>query len=500
VILTAVAAGLGFVAGFIGALSSHKPPNPDDYPSLAEHVPLPHHVPSQPKGAAFRFAMVHDVLHERFPKHGHAYYQERNRQTRANLAKLAPNDPAGFPLTDDLATGLARLGQPEEAIALMRAKLARQQAMKFTGVDLYTTSANLGTLLVYTHFLKASAGDAEAVKQFREGVGLIRKSVELNPGAHFGREQWQAAFAEFLLAAMEKPDVLKTFDFLGNRLDLTVREILDREMNWTATGYGRATDRVFNGNGRDRAPAFFSSDVQLDQPSLWPELQPIRVYITKVGAETGWEQVAVPSHRTRVAFDEPMLGIVDMWRQGGGANPHLALALGETMLRVGQRYIAWTAYERAAKMADRFWPDRALQQFLREHCILRQDEIETNFRRHSPPSEKETGDSLRSRFNEELAYGEAYQREYQRYEAEKIAAGAKITDEHFFDAFHVNREPIASPVGAEEWYVHVPPHKMHDAAIRRALAWGLFAAGWLAMMAALALRLGAHLLAVAGNE
>ena len=30
---------------------------------------------------------------------------------------------------------------------------------------------------------------------------------------------------------------------------------------------------------------------------------------------------------------------------------------------------------------------------------------------------------MRSRFNEELAYGEEYQRAYQQYEAEKIAAG-----------------------------------------------------------------------------
>ena len=49
------------------------------------------------------------------------------------------------------------------------------------------------------------------------------------------------------------------------------------------------------------------------------------------------------SHRKPVPFDEPALGIIGMWRQGGGANPHFALALGETMLRVGQRYIAWCA-------------------------------------------------------------------------------------------------------------------------------------------------------------
>ena len=32
-----------------------------------------------------RFAMVHDVIHERFPRHGSAYYEERNRRVSAAL-------------------------------------------------------------------------------------------------------------------------------------------------------------------------------------------------------------------------------------------------------------------------------------------------------------------------------------------------------------------------------------------------------------------------------
>jgi hypothetical protein len=485
---TAIAAGLGFIVGHRGGTISDSPPNPAAYASLGKQVPLPHHVPSQPKGAAFRFAMVHDVLHERFPKHGPAYYKERNRQTRAKLAKLAPNDPAGFPLTDDLATGLARLGQPEEAIALMRAKLARQQAMKFTGVDLYTSSANLGTLLVYTRFPKASAGDAEAIEQFREGVGLIRKSVELNPGAHFGREQWQATFAEFLLAAMEKPELLKQFDCIGNRIDLSDKQAAPHKRYWEQFDYGHASNFAFRrGDASASVPAFFAPQAELDQPSLWAEVQPIRKYITKVGAETGWEFLLVPSHRAPVTFDEPTLGIIDMWRQGGGANPHLALALGETMLRVGQRFIAWTAYERAAMMADRFWPDPAVQQFLRDHCRRKQEQIEDSLR-DSGPRAMETLSELRPRFSEELAHGEQYQRDYQRYEAEKIAAGAKISDEHFFDAFHKGREAIASPVGAEEWIDLVPQNTASEYAAQRAQGWGMVGAGLAAMVAALLLR------------
>jgi hypothetical protein len=483
--LTLIVAVVGFFVGCGTGLVRYYPPNSEDYAFLAESVPLPHHVPSQRFGTAFRFAMVHDVIHERFPRHGPAYYEERNRQTSTKLATAAPDNPGTFPLTDDLAAGLARLGRMDEAISLLRAKLARQLAMDYRGRNKYATTANLGTLLVYSSYPKASAGDAEAVKQFREGVGLIRKAVELNPGAHFGREKWQAAFAEFLLAAMEKPEVLKKCDFLGNGLLFTVAGTLQLEGSWIQGGYGRATNFGFTQDWvRHEVPAFFEPGRQLDDPEMLREVHPIRKYITKVGAEDGWKDIPVPSHREQVAFDEPMLGIVDMWRQGGGANPHLALALGETMLRVGQRYIAWTACERAAKMAGQFWPEPTMQQYFRDHCRQRQEQIEKTFQR----AEEESADTLRSRFNDELAYGERYQREYQRYEAEKIEAGAPISDEHFFDAFHAGHDPIASPVGAEEWAVLMPRGKMHSYATRRILARGLFGSGLAAMALALLMR------------
>src|SRR5262249_30044 len=46
---------------------------------FGSRLPYPHVVPKIEDGASLRFAMVHDVLHERFPRHGRAYYLERNR-------------------------------------------------------------------------------------------------------------------------------------------------------------------------------------------------------------------------------------------------------------------------------------------------------------------------------------------------------------------------------------------------------------------------------------
>src|SRR5262249_39671920 len=154
-------------------------------------------------------------------------------------------------------------------------------------------------------------------------------------------------------------------------------------------------------------------------PSRWERFSPIRAHVTRVGVEhpSIWEEVPVPSHRSPVAFDEPALAIVGMWRQEVGADPHLALALGETMLRGGQRDVAWTAFERTALLAERFWPDEAVRRSLREHCRQRQCQIEAALSDAGASTEVS---QLRPTFEAELAHGEAHQLAYQKYEAEKI--------------------------------------------------------------------------------
>ncbi|MEZ6062366.1 MAG: hypothetical protein R3C19_18645 [Planctomycetaceae bacterium] len=469
-VLFGAAAGTvaGCIVGLLGALGSGR-----DFSFLAETAPLPYHVPQYSGGVSLRLAMVHDVIHERFPKHGSAHYEERNRATREKLTGLSADDPQRFALIDDLAVGLDRLRRSEEGIPILRDKLAAQQASGQSGRDLYTTYANLGTLLIHASFATAIAGDDKAKADFREGVGFIRSSVEVKPEAHFGRERWQAAIAEFLLAAMEDPRLLSTFDCLGNRLDLDITHALDREIAAWDTGYSRTTDVTFGrGDAEYGVPEFFKQDVDPSDPMMWETLKPIREHITRVGAEREWDSVDVPSHRKPVPFDEPVLGIIGMWRQGGGANPHFALALGETMLRVGQRYIAWTAFARASSMADRFWPDPEVQEFLRQHCRQRQQMIAASIAatdddgrsvddvasRESPQGQAVML-SLLEKFEAELAYGQQYQQDYQQFEASQIAAGAELDAVGFFDGFNEARAPIASPVGSEEVFLYAPGRK-----------------------------------------
>lgn len=479
--LTLIAAAAGWCFGWLAGSVPMTYIVPSRYPFLSGRVPLPHRVPQYAGGVSFRFAMAHDVIHERFAKHGPAYYRERDRLAREKLRDLAADDPEAFALADDVGVGLERLGRTDEAVATMRDKLARQQAKGLDGRELYTTYANLGTFLIHGNFKAASAGDAQARERFREGVGFIRKSVEVNPEAHFGRERWQAAIAEFLLAAMDDPALLKTYDCIGDRLDVGIAETLDREANWTDTGYGRAYDAAFaQGKADAEIPTFFRPGEPVDDPALWPGLKPIRKHITKVGAEDGWEAVATPSHRAPAPFDEPTLGIIGMWRQGGGANPHFALALGEIMLRVGQRYIAWAAFERAFRLADRYGNAPDAQEHLRAHCRQRQAEIEARLATESPA----TAAGLRAEFDAELAFGEGYRKDYQDFEARKIAAGASIADPHFFDDFPRMAEAIASPSGPEEWYARAPRKQIYAYLAERRTALCVFWAGLAAMIMA----------------
>ncbi len=502
-LLLACVAGVGYGVGWAGAALPHLMPESRNYPFLVEEVPLPHGVPEYRGGVSLRFAMVHDVIHERFAKHGPAYYRERDRLARDKLAALTAGDPARFPLLDDLATDLERLGKSDEAAAAMRAKLADQQTRGISGRDLYTSYANLGTFLIHASFPKALAGDPDARGRFQEGVEFIRKSVEVNPEAHFGRERWQASIAEFLLAAMADPGLLKTFDCLGNRLDRKWSAIRDEDAVYSTTGHGRPTDLSFRGDEEafHAVPAFFEPDAPIEVPARWGDYKEIRKYIAKVGAEEGWDKVEIPSHRGPTPFDEPVLGIIGMWRQGGGANPHFALALGETMLRVGQRYIAWVAFERSSQLAERYWPDPALQQALRDHCRARQAEIEADLTSGpvapgEAPADPKVVARLRPDFEKELALGLGYQEAYREYEAARIAAGKSIDDPRFFDDFDAAKGPIASPTGTEEWFPRVPRSKIRAHAARSRQAWGLFGAGSAAMLLALASRLRRRLKAV----
>ena len=151
------------------------------------------------------------------------------------------------------------------------------------------------------------------------------------------------------------------------------------------------------------------------------------------------------------------------------------------MLRVGQPGIAWNAFSRASVLAGSAWPAPRIQDAFRSHCAARLRLLEEALaqKREDPPTT----------FEDELAFGLAYQGDRQRYEQERIAAGASIDDKGFYDAFDQARGAIASPVGAEEWYAYLQRERRSRYGWRQGLLIGLFGAGLAAMATALLLRL-----------
>src|SRR5262245_9678588 len=219
-IAAVVGAQCGLCGGFTGLLAPGQPQ------SKKEYYPFPHHIPRSPGNVTLRFAMVHDVLHERFPRHGPAYYAERNRRIRQELDELQPELPLGekppekyWALLDDLGVGLEFVGEHDEAVRVLRDKLRQQQALGLTGRELYSTYANLGTFLILGPFVQVRPGNEDDKRVLREGLDLMHKSIEVNPDAHFGREIWQAVIIEYMLAAYDDPQVLLKYDMIGNRLD-----------------------------------------------------------------------------------------------------------------------------------------------------------------------------------------------------------------------------------------------------------------------------------------
>jgi len=401
-------------------------------------IPLPHQVPADPGGTALRFAMVHDVLVNRYPTHSDAWYRRRNENVREKLSgrrseEATPESDAEWQkkigaLYDDLGVGLSRLGKHGAAIRVLRKKRNIQKRRGIEGRDLYTTYANLGTVIIHGHLQDAMRGNRDARNTVRKGLGLLRKAVEVNPDAHFGRETWQVVFVEFLLRAMENPDLLTRYDAVGNRLDESVSPARGSSLRER-----RSYVRHVRFNGVDETL----------HPDTMSERREIRKQIRWLVRGEGWLE-AMSVDRPVVPFDRPVLGIVGMWRLGGGPNPHFALALGEIMLRVGQRHIAWEAYERALRMKNQFWPDPAVRRKWVAHCRQRQHHIEATFSRKRVTEMKRT-------FNAERRHARSWQQAYRAFERERLRNGHDLTDPSFHDPFFEKHGPISTEPGRADW-------------------------------------------------
>ena len=122
------------------------------------------------------FPTVHELITGKFLQHSQEFYYWRVND-RTEKIQLYPDS---LSLYDDLAWALNKVGQPEKGVDVMLKKEQKKPG-------LYKTYANLGTCYIHS-------------KQFEKGLEYIKKAIEINPDAHFGREIYQQHLVEYVIS------------------------------------------------------------------------------------------------------------------------------------------------------------------------------------------------------------------------------------------------------------------------------------------------------------
>ncbi len=122
-----------------------------------------------------RFPNTLELITGKFLRHSDAFYAWRIEDRKKRL-ETAPEDLSNL---DDLGVALDQIGQHAEAIETMKRALALDE-------NRYETHANLGTFYLHSG-------------QFKEGLVHIKRALEINPDAHFGREIVQQYLVEYVI-------------------------------------------------------------------------------------------------------------------------------------------------------------------------------------------------------------------------------------------------------------------------------------------------------------
>ena len=160
-----------------------------------------------------RFPTVVELISGKFLRHSPEFYQWRVADRTAKLKA----DPSRLDWYDDLAVAHHKLGDNKKAIEIILQKDKLQPG-------LYETEANLGTFLLFDG-------------QWEEALKHVRKALEINPNAHFGREKYQAYLIEYVLPRLKdgKPNFpLNKVKLPEEKYELTFRDFLalrDPKMN-----------------------------------------------------------------------------------------------------------------------------------------------------------------------------------------------------------------------------------------------------------------------------
>lgn len=153
------------------------------------------------------------VLTGRFARNPPLFYEMRLARVAAHL-RDHPGDLAAY---DDAGVACDRLGRGDEAIAWMEQKRARLDALDASHPEAkehrYRDHANLGTFLV--HRWARQGAERSRIDEVEAARDEIARALEINPDAHFGREEYQLRVLEWIANPPEMPEWGDLPNFLG---------------------------------------------------------------------------------------------------------------------------------------------------------------------------------------------------------------------------------------------------------------------------------------------
>jgi tetratricopeptide (TPR) repeat protein len=133
-----------------------------------------------------------EVIVGAFDRNPPLYYQMRLDR----VSKEIVSNPSQLDLYDDAGVAADRLGKSDEAIAWMAKKEMAMKVGNPSDDDRYKYHANLGTF--YAHRWTNNGSDFKTIGDLNEGISHLKKAIEINPNAHFGREKFQVAILEWV--------------------------------------------------------------------------------------------------------------------------------------------------------------------------------------------------------------------------------------------------------------------------------------------------------------
>lgn len=258
-----------------------------------------------------RFPGALELIVGKFLRHSDTFYEWRVRDRRGKMAahesgKAKLSDEQLARAYDDLAVALDKLGKHGAAIAAIREK-----AQRLPKVGEYETHANLGTFLVHSGRLE-------------EGAAELKKAIEINPDAHFGREKYHVLLVEYVI-----------------------------ERRRANGGAGLPLDDADRSNGRNTPFATWLLKRQGPMDEEW------RI----ADGQAASEELAAAGR-----------GVLGMMRFGDFRSPVLLEAAGDLLLRQGNGQLAARAYLRAAETVESAESRKAYRKLAEESLSMQKAE------------------------------------------------------------------------------------------------------------------------------